>query len=436
MAAAQSSHGQCGLEAAMCVMGIPELRELIMINLDSPSMFNLISAAPAALRTFLRDPRAFVNAAIDQLPNELRYWARASFVITRDRICEDPRERCRNPRFCWIHTICLEAWDDIFDICSRSPLYHGRVELPHLIEHPIGQLQTLAAVEQAIDTLANSDIWVWVDMVWHPDPLLFRGPYSNRDMLKLELWRFEICSALFYRRTSETVASCGTIGGPLYIQSRRFVRYLREHLKNEDIKLFDLVLHSLMRFIGRFYEKNLATDFEAAYLEEVSSANPHFNPLEVLRSTRSKYTSFVDYQLSLGITGVARILRSKARKYVSEDGSAAVVHRPQNVYFLLRNFFSSRHGRNLVSGTFEDVCCYDFELRRLGDGRRGYHLSLKHREYYFDVGYRERRVDFEQVVFPDESNLIHLGGLTPLKSQMKHHETIVRDGSGYFDRVG
>lgn len=88
----------------MRVMGIPEIRELIMINLDSSSMFNLISAAPAVLRTFLRNPRAFVDAAVDQLPNELRYWARASLMITRDKICEDPAARCQNPGFCWIHT--------------------------------------------------------------------------------------------------------------------------------------------------------------------------------------------------------------------------------------------------------------------------------------------------------------------------------------------
>jgi len=56
MAAAQSNHGQSGSVAAMRVMGIPELREVIMINLDSSSMLELISAAPAALRTFLKDP--------------------------------------------------------------------------------------------------------------------------------------------------------------------------------------------------------------------------------------------------------------------------------------------------------------------------------------------------------------------------------------------
>lgn len=88
-----------------------------------------------------------------------------------------------------------------------------------------------------------------------------------------------------------------------------------------------------MRFIGCLRENNLATDFEAAYLEEVSSANPQehyfvFNCFEVLNSTKSKYTSFIDYQLSLGFTDFARILRSKARKDISEDCSTAVVHRP------------------------------------------------------------------------------------------------------------
>ena len=55
------------------------------------------------------------------------------------------------------------------------------------------------------------------------------------------------------------------------------------------------------------------------------------------------------------------------------------------------------------------------------------------------MGWRERRVDFEQVVFPNESNLIHLGGLKPLENQMQYYEdlgAIVHDGSGYFDHVG
>jgi len=305
-------------------------------------------------------------------------------------------------------------------------------------------LQRLAAVEQGIDTLANSDIWVWVDIVWHPDPVRFRGPHTDQDMLKLELWRFEIYSALFYRSTSETVASCEMIAGSLCYQTRKFLDYLRSNLDYEDLKLFDLVFHSLMRFIGRLHEENLAKYFEAANLEEVISANSQehyslFNRFEVLKSTRSKYTSFIDYQLSLGVPGVARILRSKARKDRSEDNSTAVVHRPQNADFLLRKLFHSRHRRDRVRGAFEDNYCHEYELRRLGDGRRGYHLSLKHKEYYLDVGWRERRVDFEQVVFPNESNLIHLGGLKPLENQMQYHEdlgAIVHDGSGYFDHVG
>ncbi len=166
---------------------------------------------------------------------------------------------------------------------------------------------------------------------------------------------------------------------------------------------------------------------------------PLFNRFEVLKSTRSKYTSFIDYQLSLSVPSVARILRSKARKDRSEDNSTAVVHRPQNADFLLRKLFHSRHRRDRVGGAFEDSYCHEYELRRLGHGRRGYHLSLKHKEYYLDVGWRERRVDFEQVVFPNESNLIHLGGLKPLENQMQYYEdlgAIVHDGSGYFDHVG
>lgn len=71
MAIAQSSHDQSGSETAMRIMGIPELRRVIKINLDSSSMFIPILAAPEALLTFHRDPRAFVNAAVDQLSNEI-----------------------------------------------------------------------------------------------------------------------------------------------------------------------------------------------------------------------------------------------------------------------------------------------------------------------------------------------------------------------------
>lgn len=57
----------------------------------------------------------------------------------------------------------------------------------------------------------------------------------------------------------------------------------------------------------------------------------------------------------------------------------AVVQMSQNADFLHRKFFDGRHARDLVSGAFKDSHCLEFELRRLVDGRRDCHLSLKHR---------------------------------------------------------
>lgn len=137
-----------------------------------------------------------------------------------------------------------------------------------------------------------------------------------------------------------------------------------------------------MRVIAHLREKNLAKDFESAYLEKVVSANsqryyPLFNHPKVLKSTKSKNTSFKDYQISLGVPGIACILRSKARQVRLEDYSTAVVHRLEIADLLRRKFFHSRYSRDLVSGAFDDSHCHDFELRRLGDGRRGYRLPLK-----------------------------------------------------------
>lgn len=200
-----------------------------------------------------------------------------------------------------------------------------------------------------------------------------------------------------------------------------------------------------MRVIAHLREKNLAKDFESAYLEKVVSAKSQrhyllFNHPDILKSTKSKYTSFKDYQISLCVTSIARILRSKARQDRLEDYPTAVVHRLQNADFLLRKFLDNRYSRDLVSGAFKDSHSLEFELRAraTGDGRRGCHLSLQHRDNYLDMGYRERRVDFEQVVSPNEFNLIYLGGLRQLENQVHYCESlgaIVYDGSGYFDHI-
>lgn len=158
---------------------------------------------------------------------------------------------------------------------SGSLRYYGRVELPQSIERPVGRLQTSAAVEQAADTLANYDICirVWVKTVRPPSSVLLRGPYTDQDMLKLELWRFEVYSAFFYRPTGEAVASCKMIGVLLCHHKRQFLDYLHKHCGSGDLNLVDLVFHRLMRIIGHLRENNLTKDFESAYLEEVVSAN-------------------------------------------------------------------------------------------------------------------------------------------------------------------
>lgn len=66
---------------------------------------------------------------------------------------------------------------------------------------------------------------------------------------------------------------------------------------------------------GRVHEINLTKDFESSYLEEMISVNSQgqysrFDRRKVMESAQSKYNSFIDYQLSLGIP---RILLSKEK---------------------------------------------------------------------------------------------------------------------------
>ena len=90
-------------EAAQLVMEIPDIREFIMINLEPQSMFNLIFASPAALRTYNMDPQIYLNAAVHELPEYLRAWAKALLQVTKGGPCGGTEVHCNNPGFCWVH---------------------------------------------------------------------------------------------------------------------------------------------------------------------------------------------------------------------------------------------------------------------------------------------------------------------------------------------
>lgn len=415
----------------------PEIGDLIIRYLDPSSMFNLISASSAALRIFTTNDIIYLNVAINAMPAAIQPWAKTLLEATQKDICKDSSRDCKNPEFCWLHTDGLPNFKASFlKMFTMSPRSQDPKKFLLKSRNGLKALKRLATIEESVEILVKSDIWCRVPCRHQNVIFKYQKPGLPQQLLRVHLWRFELYRVLFYDTSKarmcdpfvELDAKPGQPSNDVNSEPAKHARRIRRDIavdlgdcmQREEYLEFRKTFHSLSRFVKHFYENDLILDFQDTYnyilkkyghLPDSKYWNNYEFGLRVLRGTRARFRNFVDYQLSLGVSYLAYIVRHETDTDLAHNNMlffSPSSRRHRNTNFMVRDILNkSRWGPHSEG---DDGKVEVFALGSLGKESEGYSLRLTIAdEPYWHGNACLRTIFFDEVAFPGVSGLTRLG---------------------------
>lgn len=429
MAPPDTSTAELLIGASARMMNITEIREMIMRHLDPLSMSNLISVHSGALATFQQYPVRFLNASLCHVPS--------GFAITiLDALEQQPSEEVPVPpealdALYQSKRACAMSRDEYLNAGSGIPetelerFLVQDVRYPpwnlEAVKDPMGKLQQLAQMHDAVETLASSRIWSHVD-----DPEIGAGLQPNGrweseiDEIRDVLWIYQLYCVIF-RETG--VTESGEALFPSIGLQERFFSYMEKDLIDENEVLGRLynVYTDLSSFLGELYEQNYVRSFAGVYKnrpeqeEEVVEKPWKITcpPPSVADTTHNHFYRFVEYQMSLGLPFLVDIYRRSLETTHWEDLPV------QKLW--TQSFLSKASSIWFFPGTGGS-----FELTPVEDGKKGYRLELVVRSSSDDY-----KLDFLDPIFTEaEFKPTDMGDLTGWRQNGKLDRFVVRSVEG------
>ena len=405
--------------AALRVLAITEIREMIMDHLDVSALFGIVAAFPPALQTFKKYHRKYFASCLATFSPDWRFIAIALLAVPEEPLSDEGVEQCprcsdplnlRQGHFCWK----IGIFDEQTHMSSPLYLYLRQYlnidnsTLPDSISKPVEKLKKLASTVEMVDYLSAAHIWTCVrhpdlgastvrEWGWH------RLETSGVDQIKTVLWLFELHCTIFDQRSGyRSVRS----QDKFYLMTPLYVRW---GLKR--------VYLDLVRFLALAYEENIVLSFENVYKRRATG----FMKIEDLcNEVHNDFLAFVEYQAGLGLPFVVQILRILSDPNRSSNIADLPEQRYKSTSFLYDatdplppvpfppDYSMERRRDRFRSSywTFEA-----FELKPCEDGCPGYHLDLALWNNNRKEAEQDRLLTFDRPVFTDGFKPPELGSL-------------------------
>ena len=258
-------HGKSGSQSKTTALIV-----CLMDNATDPQLlFNVVSTCSLAKETFEKWPRSYLLTALMGLPKDLRQLA--AFYIEVGG-------------------------------CGRRPSYYDAKSwlldddslLPSYVQNPLETLKRLATVQEAVDELAASDIWLSINTA----PACLR-PATETHGIKLALWRLQIYCALFQIRKPRVLSyEQFRAEDPLQVKLlRTFHRHELEELAQIYNDLGRILHHIYGHLLGSIFAEEYWRTEKVCKPEDWSSDVEH----DLVVSAQDRFNDSIDFQISRGL---------------------------------------------------------------------------------------------------------------------------------------
>ncbi|CAF9906054.1 MAG: hypothetical protein HETSPECPRED_006038 [Heterodermia speciosa] len=417
------------LKASTRIMNLPEIRQMVMVQLDPLSLLNLVSVSGLALATFKRYPTMHLNSTLavlnidDNAGTIPTAILEASKTQLGDGYVVGRKRRGRSRMAGQKQPTDLEKFLNEF-------VRKGHWRFPDNVQQPLDSLRQLARIHEAVEILMNSGIWTCIR---HPragaKSSMGGRWFSKKEEMKRVLWVYQLYCTIYHRSGS---TGCGEVLFPSKKSQLKYIRLVEEQESPKFMKRLVSIYRDLSSFLAKLYENDWTRIFYDNYryyssfsqsLREgfpmtgyefvhpgysTQIVGPEFlSDRKVVHDTHCDFYQYIDYQMSKGLPHLAQMyllsLKSKplypVQRYCTDS-------------FFTNAFYRRSSGRPDLSGSTPTK---GYLLEPLEEGKKGYRLSLTVPSTRGDYLLRVAKP-----LFADEDfKPTHLGGLKHCRLQSR-----------------
>lgn len=409
------------------VLNIAEIRENIMLRLDSSTLSKLISVSCAALATFERDPATFIESTLNSngVP---RRWAIAILEAYWNRPDDDVEVANPESRYGCPLT-------ELNYFLKRLVQFGNDRSLPEDIPKSLETLRKLASVHDAASDLLSTYPWTFL---------------KNPGMVAIDsakiwkaLWIYQLHCELFHPPGN---AVSRDVLFPSVKTQRLYLGTIKEMYDHEFMVCLRNVYRDLSSFLAGLFRNCWPEEFCKVYMKHsqrfdtlcqgelyskhdwpygkfkyiiyppagspeaprVDSIGSFWSNKEVVYDTQGEFFKYIDYQMSMGLPYVARMYRK-------DLASGFTAWEAQ--HYRTNSFFTEAFNNvGRCYATLRDTAKgLGFMLEPVEEGAKGFHLTMTVPSSVDDYFVRSK----EPIFTDGEFTPLYLGNLTRVDGRIE-----------------